>query len=65
VDEEKLNRVLPLMFQSVKAPLQAKKKLRQRLFGVAELSENDLLLVAAAGDFAEQARKNKKQNSEE
>jgi len=65
MDEEKLNRVLPLMFRHVEAPRQAKEKLRQRLFGAAELSDEDLFFVAAAGDLAEQARKNKNRNREE
>jgi len=65
MNEEKLERILPLMFQRVKAPRKAREELRQRLFGAAELSDDDLLFVAAAGDLAEQARKNKKRNQEE
>jgi len=65
MDEKKLSRVLPLVFHQVKAPRQAAEKLKQRLFGTTELSDNDLLFVAAAGDFAEQSRKNKSQNQED
>ena len=65
MNEEKLNRILPLMFRQVKAPRQAAEKLRQRLFGAAELSDDDLMLVAAAGDFAERPRKNENHNQEE
>ena len=65
MDEKKLNRVLPLVFRQVKPPRQAAEKLRQRLFGAAELSDDDLLFVSAAGDVAEQSRKNKNQNQEE
>jgi len=65
MDEERLNRVLPLVFRRVKASEQAREKLRQRLFGAAELSDDDLMLVAAAGEFAEQSRKNKNRNQEE
>ena len=65
MDEEKLNRVLPLVFRRAKASRQAAEKLRQRLFGAAELSDDDLTLVAAAGDFAERPRKNENLNQEE
>ena len=52
--EEKLNRVLPMMFRRVKVPPRAKEELRCRLFGVSgaiALSDNDLSYIAAAGDI--------------
>jgi hypothetical protein len=65
MDEEKLNRVLPQVFRRVKVNQKAKEALRQKLFGAAELSDDALSLVTAAGDLAEQAQKNESQNPEE
>jgi hypothetical protein len=42
MDKEKLKRVLLLMFRQVKAPRCARKELKQRLFGVAEHSDDEL-----------------------
>ena len=50
MDEDRLNRVLPLMFQKVKIPLRAKEKLKAQLFGAVELSDYDMGYVTAAGD---------------
>ena len=50
MDEEKIKRVLPLMFQQVKIPEQAKANLKKRLFESRELSEDELEFVAAAGN---------------
>jgi len=45
MDEEKLNRVLMLIFRQVKVSRQARKELRQRLFGAAELSDEERSLT--------------------
>ena len=60
MNDEKLNRVLPLMFREVKVPERAKEDLRQRLFRHTELTDDELIFVAAAGDPEEQARKQQK-----
>lgn len=70
MDEEKLTRVLPLMFKEVKIPTLAKETLRRRMFGSEELTYDDLKLVSAAGNLAEQkwqSQKNQKnqKNQEE
>lgn len=66
MDEEKLTRVLPLMFEEVTIPTLAKETLRRRLFGSEELSDDDLNLVSAAGNLVEQKRKSQKdQNNQE
>ena len=64
MDEDRLNRVLPLMFQKVKIPLRAKEELRQSLFGTEELSDDDMGYVAAAGDTVQQKddKKNEQDN---
>ena len=60
MNEEKLNRVLPLMFREVKIPGRAKEELRRQLFKQRELTDDELDFVAAAGDLEEQARKQQK-----
>ena len=64
MDEDRLNRVLPLMFRKVKIPLRAKEELKAQLFGAVELSDYDMGYVAAAGDTAETKRKNDKHEEE-
>lgn len=54
MDEEKLARVLPLIFKEVKIPKLAKETLQRRLFGGEELTDDDLTLVSAAGNLADQ-----------
>ena len=49
--EDKLDRVLPLMFRQVKSRRHAKDELRKRLFGKTELFDDNLLYIAAAGDI--------------
>lgn len=63
-NEDKIDRVLPLMFRQVKVPLQAKAKLKARLFETFEVSDDELDFVAAAGDPAERERKNKTEPEE-
>ncbi|QHQ62573.1 hypothetical protein Ana3638_18770 [Anaerocolumna sedimenticola] len=58
--EEKLARVLPLMFKEVKIPKLAKETLRQRLFGGEELTDDNLTLVSAAGTWRNRSGKVKK-----
>jgi hypothetical protein len=65
MNEEAIRRALPLVFREVKIPERAKSELRQRLFGGNQLSDDDLSLVAAAGDPAEQAAKNNTKNEGE
>jgi hypothetical protein len=60
MDENKLERILPLMFKKVKIPLRAKDDLRRRLFGAKELSDDEMGYVAAAGDAVERKRKDDK-----
>ena len=60
---EKLERVLPLMFRQVKIPEDAKAKLKERLFGNYEISDNDMGFVAAAGDLTGQEQKNKNETN--
>ena len=57
MSEEKINRVLPLIFKRVKVPRQAKEELRRRLFQKEELTDGQLSLAAAAGDVEEQELK--------
>ena len=57
--DEKIERVLPLMFRQVKISKDAKAKLKKRLFGNYEISDNDMGFVAAAGDLTGQEQKNK------
>ena len=66
INEEKLDQVLTLMFHQVKVPEHAKTKLRARIFGSPELSDEELGLVAAAGDPAQwEKQKHNKNNKEE
>ena len=60
MNDEKLSRVLPLMFREVKIPERAKEDLRQRLFSQRELTDDELDFVAAAGESEELARKQQK-----
>ena len=60
MNEEKLLRILPLMFREVKVPERAKEDLRQRLFRQRELTDDELDFAAAAGDLEELARKQQK-----
>ena len=55
--DEKLERVLPLMFRQIKIPEGAKAKLKARLFGNYELTDDDIEFVAAAGDLTEREQK--------
>ena len=64
MDEDRLDRVLPLMFRKVKIPLRAKEKLRHQLFGAAELTDDDMGYVAAAGDATEQKDDKKKEQDD-
>jgi len=54
MSDEKLDRVISLLFKQTKAPEGAKDKLKQRLFCATELSDKDLHIVTAAGDLASQ-----------
>jgi len=63
MDEEKIRRVLPLMFRQVKIPEQAKEKLRKQLFESRELSVDELELIAAAGNPPEIVDIDKKTNN--
>ena len=54
--EEKVNRVLPLLFRHVKANEGAKEELRRKLFGAVALTDADLDWAAAAGDLTERKR---------
>ena len=56
-NDERLSRILPLMFHWVKINGQAKEDLRRKLFGGWALNDDELDFVAAAGDLAEQERK--------
>ena len=53
-NEEKVNRVLPLIFKRVDVPQTAKDKLRSRLFEKRELTYAEISIVAAAGDLDSQ-----------
>ena len=59
MSEEKINRVLPLIFKRVKVPRQAKEELRRRLFQKDELTDEQLSLAAAAGNLTEQTEQQK------
>ena len=65
MEEEKINRVLPLMFRRVKVPEKAKSELKERLFGGTALSDDDLFHVAAAGDLADLAAQERKSKYED
>ncbi len=57
MDIERLEKILPLMFSGVRVDEQAKANLKQRLFRSAELSDDELTSVAAAGDPVKLNRK--------
>ena len=66
-NEERLGRVLPLMFRQVKVNERAREDLCRKLFGGLAglaLTDDDLDFVAAAGDLTDQDR-NKKNDQEE
>ena len=52
MDEEKIIKILPLMFRQVNIPKQAKENLKKRLFDIdkRELSDDELEFIAAAGN---------------
>jgi hypothetical protein len=50
MSEEKLDRILRLMFRQTKAPENAKAKLRAKLFENNALSDDDMEFVTAAGE---------------
>jgi len=56
-NEEKVNRVLPLIFKQVDVPQEAKEKLRSLLFEKNELTNEELSYIAAAGDTDSLAEK--------
>jgi len=58
MNEENRRSVLPLMFRQVKASREAKEELRCQLFGITELSDDELTIVAAAGAPEEKELKN-------
>jgi hypothetical protein len=55
--EERIKRVLPLMFHCVKINELAKANLRRKLFGALALTDDDLGFVAAAGDLTKRGQK--------
>ncbi len=57
MNEDRLDKVLTGMFRRVSVDELAKSRLKKRLFGEAELSDDDLSQVAAAGNPAELKRK--------
>ena len=66
-NEERLGRVLSLMFRQVKVKERVREDLRGKLFGGLAglaLTDDDLDFVATAGDLTDQDR-NKKNNQEE
>jgi hypothetical protein len=62
--DDKLERILPLLFRWTKVPVEAKATLQERLLGRVALSDDDLSLVTAAGEAAEpeQGKGGKKAN---
>ena len=65
--EERLGRVLSLMFRRIKVNERAKEDLQRKLFGGWALNDDELDFVAAAGDLTEQEREktNDKTNKDE
>ena len=61
--DQKIKKVLPLLFKDVEVPLVAKKQLKERLFDRRALNDDELMFVAAAGD-AEIKGVQQKDNSE-
>ena len=60
MSEERLEKILPLMFKRIRASEQAKANLKQQLFSNIALSDDELSLIAAAGHPAERNRKSHK-----
>jgi hypothetical protein len=65
MNDEKISRILPLLFRHTHVPKNAKERLRARLFVKNALSDDDLSFVAAAGDTAEIMRQSEKTENEE
>ncbi|MCL2078567.1 MAG: hypothetical protein FWH17_01845 [Oscillospiraceae bacterium] len=61
ISEDRLTHVLPLVFRKVTIPLWVKERLKYQLFGKAELSDDDMCYVAAAGDTVFQKTDKKKE----
>ena len=59
MSEERLDKILPLMFKRIRASEQAKANLKKQLFSNAALSDDELSLIAAAGHPAERNLKTK------
>ncbi len=60
MSEERLDKILPLMFKRIRIGEQAKANLKQQLFRNIALSDDELSLIAAAGDPAQRNSKAKK-----